>query len=153
MVKQEEVSVIQSLFDGKITIMDTKNTAYGNLVLTNDKGAIVDPSFSENEIKRISEALGVEAVSGEIAGLPYVGSLAVTTNKGTITHPQITDEEKDLLEDVLKVPVEKGTVNCGTPYVGTGLIANSHAGVVGSLTTGPEMFIIENAIDVVQEDE
>ena len=149
MVKQEELSVIQSLFDGKITIMDTKNTAYGNLVLTNDKGAIVDPSFSKNEIKRISEALGVEAVSGEIAGLPYVGSLAVTT----IAHPQITDEEKDLLENVLKVPVEKGTVNCGTPYVGTGLIANSHAGVVGSLTTGPEMFIIENAIDVVQEDE
>ena len=59
MVKQEELSVIQSLFDGKITIMDTKNTAYGNLVLTNDKGAIVDPSFYKNEIKRISEALDV----------------------------------------------------------------------------------------------
>jgi translation initiation factor 6 len=153
MVKQEELSVIQSLFDGTIKIMDTKNTAYGNLVLANDKGAVVDPSFSESEVKQIAKALGVDAVSGEIAGLPYVGSLAVTTNKGTLTHPQITDEEKDLLEDVLKVPVEKGTVNCGIPYVGTGLIANSHAGVVGSLTTGPEMFIIENAIDVVQEDE
>ena len=32
------------------------------------------------------------------------------------------------------------------------LIANSHAAVAGSMTTGPEMFIIGNALDVVQED-
>jgi translation initiation factor 6 len=133
--------------------METKKTAYGNLVLANDKGAVVDPSFSKSEKKQISNTLGVEAIPGEIAGLPYVGSLAVTTNKGTLAHPGIKDKEKDLLEDVLKVPVEKGTVNCGIPYIGTGLIANSRAGVVGSLTTGPEMFIIENAIDVVQDDE
>ena len=53
---------------------------------------------------------------------------------------------------VFKVPVELGTVNCGVPYVGTGLIANSHAAVAGSMTTGPEMFIIGNALDVVQEE-
>lgn len=153
LITKEELSQIKSHFDGTIKIMETKKTAYGNLVLANDKGAIVDPHFSKSEKKHISEALDVEAVSGKIAELPYVGSLAVTTNKGTLTHPGIKDEEKKLLEDILKVPVEKGTINCGIPYIGTGLIANSHAGVVGSLTTGPEMFIIENAIDVVQEDE
>ena len=47
------------------------------------------------------------------------------------------------------VPLVKPEV----PYVGTGLIANSHAAVAGSMTTGPEMFIIGNALDVVQEDE
>jgi translation initiation factor 6 len=57
------------------------------------------------------------------------------------------------LESVLKVPVDVGTINCGIPYVGTGLIGNSHAAVVGSLTTGPEMFIIGNALDVVKEEE
>jgi translation initiation factor 6 len=49
--------------------------------------------------------------------------------------------------------VDVGTINCGVPYVGTGLLANSHAAVAGSMTTGPEMFIIGNALDVVQEDE
>ena len=67
--------------------METKKTAYGNLVLANDKGAVVDPRFKENEIKKISEALGVEAVPTEIAGLPYVGSLAVATNKGVLSSP------------------------------------------------------------------
>ena len=104
-------------------------------------------------MKRIADALGVEAVPCEIAGLPYVGSLAAATNKGVLAHPLLADEEKKVLEDVLKVPVDVGTINCGIPYVGTGLLGNSHDAVAGSMTTGPEMFIIGNALDVVQEDE
>ena len=152
-VRDEELTQIKSVFEGNITIMETKKTAYGNLVLTNDKGAVVDPRFKASEIKKISETLGVEAVPTEIAGLPYVGSLAVATNKGVLAHPLLKDEERKILENVFKVPVDVGTVNCGVPYVGTGLLANSHAAVAGSMTTGPEMFIIGNALDVVREDE
>ena len=152
-VREEELTQIKAAFEGNITIMETKKTAYGNLVLTNDKGAVVDPRFKEKERKKISETLGVEAVPTEIAGLPYVGSLAVATNKGVLAHPLLKDEERKILENVFKVPVDVGTVNCGVPYVGTGLLANSHAAVAGSMTTGPEMFIIGNALDVVREDE
>ena len=152
-VREEELTQIKSVFDGNITIMETKKTAYGNLVLASDKGAVVDPRFKENEITLISDALGVEVVPTEIAGLPYVGSLATVTNKGVLAHPLLKDEERKILESVFKVPVDVGTINCGVPYVGTGLIANSHAAVAGSMTTGPEMFIIGNALDVVQEDE
>jgi translation initiation factor 6 len=151
-VRSEELDRIKAVFKGNITIMETKKTAYGNLVLANDKGALVDPRFKPNEIKLISETLGVEAVPGEIAALPYVGSLAVATNKGVLAHPLLKEEEKKILESVFKVPVDVGTVNCGIPYVGTGLIANSCAAVAGSMTTGPEMFIIGNALDVVQEE-
>ena len=118
LITKEELSQIKSLLDGTIKIMETKKTAYGNLVLANDKGAIVDPHFSKSEKKQMSDALDVEVASGKIAELPYVGSLAVTTNKGTLAHPEIKDEEKELLEDILKVPVEKGTINCGIPYIG-----------------------------------
>lgn len=152
-IRQEELAQIKPAYQGNITIMETKKTAYGNLVLANDKGAVVDPRFKPAEIKKISEALGVDAVPTEIAGLPYVGALAVVTNKGVLAHPMLKDEERKILESVFKVPVDVGTINCGVPYVGTGLIANSHAAVAGSMTTGPEMFIIGNALDVVQEDE
>ena len=120
--------------------------------MANDYGAIVEPRLKAAAIKKVSETLGVEAVAGEVAGLPYVGSLAVATNKGVLAHPLLRDSERKLLEDVLKVPVDVGTINCGIPYVGTGLIGNSYATVVGSLTTGPEMFIIGHAFDVVKED-
>jgi len=152
-IREEELAALKLIFEGNITVMDSKKTAYGNLILVNDKGAVVDPRFKEAEIKKISKALGVEAVPSEIAGLPYVGSLAVATNKGVLAHPLLKDEERKTLETVFKVPIDVGTVNCGVPYVGTGLIANSHAAVAGSMTTGPEMFIIGNALDVVQEEE
>ncbi|MDH7477515.1 MAG: translation initiation factor IF-6 [Candidatus Bathyarchaeota archaeon] len=151
-VREEELEIIKSFFEGNITVMETKKTAYGNMVLANDYGAIVDPRLKSAEIKKISETLGVEAVQGEIAGLPYVGSLAFATNKGVLAHPLLKDSERKLLEDILKVPVDVGTVNCGIPYVGTGLIGNRYAAIAGSLTTGPEMFIIGNALDVVKED-
>jgi len=148
-VRQEELERIKTSFKGNITIMETKKTAYGNLVLANDKGAVVDPRFKEHDIRQISDALGVEAVPTEIASLPYVGSLAVATNKGVLAHPLLKDEEKKTLESVFKVPVDVGTINCGVPYVGTGLLANNQASVAGSMTTGPEMFMIEHTLDTL----
>jgi translation initiation factor 6 len=152
-IREEELAAIKSVFDGNITIMETKKTAYGNLVLATDKGAVVDPRFKETEITKISKALDVDVMPTEIAALPYVGSLAVATNKGVLAHPKLKDEERKVLETVFKVPIDVGTINCGIPYIGTGLLANSHAAVAGSMTTGPEMFIIGNAMDVVQEEE
>jgi len=151
-VRDGEIETLRSVFKGNITVMETRRTAYGNMVLANDHGAIVDPRLKPSEIKEVSETLCVEVIEGEIAGLPYVGSLAVATNKGVLAHPLLKDTERKLLEDVLKVPVDVGTINCGIPYVGTGLIGNCYATVVGLLTTGPEMFIIGHAFDVVKED-
>jgi translation initiation factor 6 len=55
-VREEELAAIKSLFEGNITIMETKKTAYGNLVLANDNGALVDPRVKEHEIRQIAEA-------------------------------------------------------------------------------------------------
>jgi translation initiation factor 6 len=151
-VREAEIEAIRKGFEGNVTVMETRRTAYGNLVLANDRGAIVDPRLKTPDIDAIAETLGVEVVPSEIAGLPYVGSLAVATNKGVIAHPLLKDDERKVLESVLKVPVDVGSVNCGIPFVGTGLIGNRYAAVAGSMTTGPEMFIIEHALDVVQEE-
>jgi translation initiation factor 6 len=148
---EDEVEAIKSAADINVTVMDTKRTAYGNMVLANDKGAVADPRMEQDHMDKIADTLGVEVVHGEIAGLPYVGSLATATNKGVLAHPLLKDEERKVLSDVLKVPVDVGTVNCGVPYVATGLLGNSYGAVVGLLTTGPEMFIIGQALDVVKD--
>jgi len=147
---EEEVEAIKSASDFNVTVMDTKKTAYGNLVLANDKGAVADPRLDRGVVNKIGDTLGVEVVSSEIAGLPYVGSLATATNKGVLAHPMLKGEERKVLEDVLKAPVDVGTINCGIPYVATGLLGNSYGAVMGLLTTGPEMFIIGQALDVVK---
>jgi translation initiation factor 6 len=147
---EEEVEAIKSAADINVAVMDTKKTAYGNLVLANDKGAVADPRLKKRVVNRIEDTLGVEVVSNEIAGLPYVGSLATATNKGVLAHPMLKEGERKVLEDALKVPVDVGTVNCGIPYVATGLLGNSYGAMAGFLTTGPETFIIGQALDVVR---
>lgn len=148
--QEEEIEAIKSASDLNVTVMDTKKTAYGNLILANDKGAVADPRLERGVVNKIADTLGVEVVSSEIAGLPYVGSLATATNKGVLAHPMLKEEERKVLKDVLKVHVDVGTINCGIPYVATGLLGNSNGAVVGLLTTGPEMFIIGQALDVVK---
>lgn len=152
-VREEEVQAIKFTFDINIAVMETKRTAYGNLVLANDKGAVTDPRLRGKDLKTIADTLAVETVSGKIAGLPYVGSLAIATNKGVLAHPLLREEERKVLADVLKVPVDLGTVNGGVPYVATGLRGNSYGAVAGYITTGPELFIIGQALDVVEENE
>ncbi len=152
-IEEKEIKLIKSGSDLNIAVMNTKKTAYGNMVLANDKGAIVGSGLEKEDVKKIEDTLGVEVGSTKIAGLPYVGSLATATNKGVLAHPMLKDEERKIMEDILKVPVDVGTVNCGIPYVSTGLIANSNGAMVGLLTTGPEMFIIGQALDVVRENE
>jgi len=151
--RKEEIDAIESASGINIAVMETKNTAYGNLILANDYGAVVDPRLKKGDVTKIEDTLGVEAVPGEIAGLPYVGSLAAATNKGVLAHPLLREEEQKILKDALKVHVDLGTVNCGIPYVGTGLIGNTSGAVAGFMTTGPEMFIIGHALDLVREDE
>jgi translation initiation factor 6 len=125
--------------------VESRKTAMGNLILANDYGAIIDEQLYEPTlVKTIGDILDVEVVAGTIMNLPYVGSLAIATNKGVLAHPMIIDEEKALIEDVLRVPVERGTINGGVPYVSSGMIANIKGVVVGNVTTGPELFIISN---------
>ena len=78
-----------------------------------------------------------------------VGFLAVATNKGALTHPSLKEEERKFLTDILNVRVDVGTVNNGIPYVSTGAIGNRHGVITGVITTGPELLIIGNALNVV----
>jgi translation initiation factor 6 len=142
---ENEVQYLTEETGVNVKKVESRKTAMGNLILVNDNGAIIDEQLNEPKlVNTISDVLNVEVVAGTIMNLPYVGSLAIATNKGVLAHPMILDEEKALIEDVLRVPVERGTINGGVPYVSSGMIANINGVVVGNLTTGPELFIISN---------
>jgi translation initiation factor 6 len=129
--------------------LSSRETAFGNLVLTNDNGGIHDPELPRSVIKKLTEVLDVELVPSSIARLPYVGALAVANNKGIVTHPLVEEDEQAIIEDVLKVPVTMGTSNGGVPVVKSGVLANDKAALVGSSSTGPELVIISQALGFV----
>ena len=148
-IDEDEIAIIEKNFDGEILIIDDKYNAAGNNILANDYGAIVHPMLQDETVKKIKETLDVEVKKATIAGLNTVGMSGVATNKGVICHPKVEEEEKKMLEEVLGVEVKIGTVNHGMPYVGAGLVANSHGAITGINTTGIELNRIEDALDLI----
>jgi len=126
--------------------LNDKYTAVGNMIAVNDKKAYVSEVI--RDYKAIEDTLDVEAFTGSIGGRIEVGAFLFATNKGFLAHP---DAERHLAEikAVLGVPGNIGTVNCGVPYVKSGLIANSNGYVTGAKTTGIEMQRIEDALGLV----
>ncbi|MEM1950220.1 MAG: hypothetical protein QXY50_07135, partial [Candidatus Caldarchaeum sp.] len=70
-------TIKRSLKDLNILKLASKHTAVGNLILCNDRGALVSPVLGRAAVKTIGEVLGVEAAPATIAGRTYLGSLAV----------------------------------------------------------------------------
>ena len=147
---QEEVERISSGVESVNTLLlRSRVTAMGNLILANDRGAIVSPEFTRREASQISETLDVSVVRSRIAGRSYVGSIGVATNLGALIHVDSDAEDLKMLSDVLKVPADVGTVNGGVAFVPSGLVANQTGAAIGARTTGPEMVAISRAIRIL----
>lgn len=144
----EEIAALEAL-GLKVGRLAGKFNAAGNNILCNDKGALVNPDLSKAAEKSVADVLGVPVERGTLAGLKTVGSAALVTAKGVLCHPKTSDQELDFLEALLKVEADIGTVNHGAPFIGAGLVANANGALAGTLTTGPELNRIENALDLI----
>lgn len=140
-----ELSILRE--HGRASRLPTKTNAAGNIILANDSAALVHPGLSVRACETVAETLGVEVVRGTIGGLKTVGMAGVATNRGVLVHPRVSEAEVAVLEDLFRLPVDVGTVNFGTPLIGSGLLANSQGYIAGEETTGPELGRIEDALD------
>ncbi len=132
---------------GRVARLPARINAAGNVILANDSAALVHPGLSAKACGTVADTLGVEVVKGTIGGLKTVGMTAVATNKGLLVHPRASEAEIAVLEDLFKLPVDVGTVNFGSPLVGSGLLANSKGYMAGEESTGPELGRVEDALD------
>jgi len=144
----EEVDALRRLGDCKVARLGSKLTALGNLILANDHGALVYPSFDTKTIATIEKVLEVNAKKASISGGGLVGSNGVATNRGVLVNPLAKERDLTLLKEVLKVQADVGTVNRGIPYVRIGMTANSKGAVVGDETTGPELARIIDTLQI-----
>jgi translation initiation factor 6 len=124
-------------------------TALGNLILANDYGVLVSPDFPDASVKLIEKQLGVPVERGTIAGFKNVGAVGVATNRGVLLHPDVKEKEVEHVQRVLRVPAGVGTACGGLKFVGLCVIANSHAALAGTPTTGPELGRIESSLGFV----
>ena len=146
-VSDEEIQILKQT-GLSVERLNSKFTAIGNLISANDKGAIVSNLFGEEVDQDIEDTLGVPIQRMSIGGFVQVGSMIVATNAGAIIHPNANDAEINRISEILQIEVEPATVNGGSPFLSSGLIANFSSVIVGSLTTGPELIMISRALKV-----
>ena len=128
--------------------LKSKFTAIGNLISANDKGALVSNLFKGEVDQNIKDILGVPLQTFSIGGYVQVGSMIVATNAGAIVHPIANDSEISRISETLQVEAEPATVNGGSPFLSSGIIANFSSVIVGNLTTGPELIMISRALKI-----
>lgn len=142
----EEIETIKSSINIPIAVYEGKKNALGNMILVNDKAAVVGADMDPALKNMIREHLKVDVHDGTIAGLNMLGVCAVINSKGIVCHPLTTDDEMAALGKIFNIPVDVSTVNCGFPYLRVGITANSNGVLVGQDTTGPEMARIESSL-------
>jgi len=143
-VEDYNIKSLQRYFDN-ILILKTKYTAVGNLIMMNDNGAIISPLIKKHR-KEIEEFFGISCAVSTIAKQKIVGNLGIATNKGCLLHPKVRAKEKEIIEKILTVSCDIGTVNFGSMYPGAGLLVNSNGFVTSEKTSGPEMGRITEAL-------
>jgi len=141
----DEYDLLKKETNLEVGVLDSKFTALGNVICANDKGAVVSPWLSKNDCQTIKDVLKVEVIQKRIAGFNQTGVVLVANNTGAAIHPEADEEDMKTFANLLGVKIEQSSINNGIPYVSSGILANNHALVVGSLTTGPEIMMLTRA--------
>lgn len=145
---EEELIHLKKSTGLNVDILDTKHTAIGNLICANDRGGIMSPLIPNEYVKKVEDVLGIEVVRKRIAGYHQTGAMAVATSHGGIIHPSTEEDDIKSISQVLGVDLEPATINGGSPYVSSGILANNSALVVGTLTNGPELVMLTKAFRI-----
>ncbi len=145
---EEEVVHLKKSTGLNVDILDTKHTAIGNLICVNDKGGIMSPLIPSEYVKKVEDVLGIEVIRKKVAGYQQSGAMAKANSRGGVIHPATEEEDVRTISQVLGVEIEPATINGGSPFVSSGILANNKSMVVGSLTNGPELVMLTKAFKV-----
>lgn len=133
-------------------VLDSQENALGNIILANDKGALISPEI-EDKKEEISEVLDVDVKVGKIADIPNPGVCGTVNSRGAIIHRDASEEEAEKVKDALELQdINIGTVNTGSPYIGSGVLSSNRSLVVGGDTSGPEIGRIDRVMVEKEED-
>ncbi len=129
----------------KISILNDIQTCLGNLITCNDYGCLASKTLEKHK-EIIENTLKVPVIFSEFKESDMIGSYLIATNKGFLINMYVDEEDYNKAKEALKVDGDIGTVNFGSPFVKSGIMANTKGVIIGSQTTGPETVRIDEAL-------
>lgn len=151
----EEIARLKKQLDTnieKIHLEGTYSNALGNLILANEKKAIIkDKIYNMNRetMKKIEDVLGVEVIPYNINLTDAIASYILANSRGIVFSPLFTSEDVDNIREILGYPRTRtiiSTVNTGLPIIRSGAVANDNGLLVGNKATGVELARIFNTL-------
>jgi len=151
-----EVSVVKQIcakYDTEVIVVDTKFTALANNLTLTDTILLANKDVEERVLKDLQKEMKLTTVERiVVADTDVVGATMVFTNKGGLVHPDIANETIEELESILGIKFTLGTVNYGSPYVKSGVVANNHGFLIGKTSSGPEVTNADEALGFVDNE-
>ena len=132
----------------KVEVIDDSNNVLGNLIVCNDKGAVISGALKKHA-SQIEKALKVPVIQAKVLETDLVGSFCIATNRGFLLTINAQEEEYKFFRKHLKVDGDIGSVNFGGIFVKSGIIANSNGFLVGNMSTGPEIGRMDESLGFV----
>lgn len=135
-ITEEELKRVEKITS--VLVLDTNYTALGNLILMNDHGIIISRLIKKKK-GELKDFFGLNIDIMKIGSMNLVGSAGYATNNGCLVQPKLKNNQKANIKKILKVNVDIGTVSFGSPFVASGLLANTKGLIVSEQTSGPEL--------------
>jgi translation initiation factor 6 len=145
---KEEIAILSE--HREVMLLSETMNAAGNVILVNDKFAIIHPDMEKENAQEIGEFLTVDVMQTSLGGIKTVGMAGVVTNKGMIVPPRATEQELAKLSEFCGIPVGTGTINMGGTLIGTGLLVNTRGYIAGAQTSGFELGRIEDVFGFLE---
>lgn len=128
----------------KVTRVEERLSALGNVIACNDYCAIVHPDVDKETEEIIADTLRVEVFREKVADNELCGSYMVLSNLGGLVHPKTTTAQQDNLSELVQVPLVAGTINRGSEVLGGGMVVNDWSAFCGMSSTSTEISVVES---------
>lgn len=148
-IEDNELALITSIIEQlgmSHHVLTTDYNALGNNLIANDHACIISPVLVPFK-DEIAAALRVKHIEiNPLEYIPTIGSLVSLGSRGCLASAFANPEQAEWMSKLFGVPVTRGTINLGSPFVGAGIIVNKNGFIFGERTGGPEAVAAEEAL-------
>jgi len=130
----------------KYEVFKTDLTCLGNNIALSEHGALINPEFSDYEIKKIKAFFKVPVRRISIGETETPGSCIVLNKDQALIHRDTATKNIKLIEKILKVKAIPSTINMGVPYVKSGILCNEKGLVIGKNSGPAEVMNAEESL-------
>jgi len=135
-------------FDIEFYEIDTNKTA-----LSNDIAIIKDKIIVHNSLKDLGKIIeditGFELITFSEKNYNTFGSYLIANDYGLLMNPYLDEKVKEEIKEIFKnkLKINEGTVNDNSWILGSGILVNNNGCLVGHLTRGDEILIINETFN------